>query len=234
MIKYIIFYCGLCCRVVEQMDNPPPGWSHVVCLPLLQAVSCIGSGIQELWKTHRGGWKTLISTHFLFLSHCWSCLFLKQGRENASIQFEKRHQQGKGLVCEWRALRVFFSAHPSLPPPVKPSDNSGVDRLATNKEGVRGEGGEFDSFFKSGTKYPPPILPLRVSLPLHKSICNPPIYFPCSGVPRLKETSSSLKPQVSRAFDGGLDGLCAPALWYLSTCHCPSSSPIFSSVCFLP
>lgn len=29
--------------------------------PLLQAVSCIGSGIQAFWKRHRGGWKTLIS-----------------------------------------------------------------------------------------------------------------------------------------------------------------------------
>lgn len=52
--------------------------------PLLQAVSCIGSGIQVLWKRHRGGWKTLISADFfLFLSHfhCWSPLFVQPERE---------------------------------------------------------------------------------------------------------------------------------------------------------
>lgn len=73
-------------------------------------------------------------------------------------------------------LRLFVSPLPSLPPPVKPSDNSGADRLARNKEGARGEEGEFDSFFKSGPKYPPPFLPLSF-LPPYKSIYNHPIYF---------------------------------------------------------
>lgn len=59
---------------------------------------------------------------------------------------------------------VSLSSPISASTPVKPSDNSGADRLARNKEGARGEEGKFDSFFKSGTKHPPPRLPLSVCL----------------------------------------------------------------------
>lgn len=112
--------------------------------------------------------------------------FFKQGRENSSIHFWKEpltrffffSLRGKGLSCEWRVLRLFFSPLPSLPPPVKPSDNSGADRLARNKEGARGEEGVW-LIFQEWHKTPPTVSPsLCVSfLPLHKSIYNCPIYF---------------------------------------------------------
>lgn len=51
------------------------------------------------------------------------------------------------------ALRLLSSPPlPSVPPPVKPSEDDGADRLAGNEESARGEEGEFDSFFKRGTK----------------------------------------------------------------------------------
>lgn len=180
---------------------------------------------------------------FLFLSHFhpWSLLFLNKGGKTLPFTLKRGTNKvfsffgGKGLACEWRLLRLFFffSPLPSLPPPVKPSDNSGADRLARNKEGARGEEGEFDSFFKTGTKYPPLFLPLCVSLSSHyiSLFTIAQFIFCCSGISHLKETSSS---RVSWAFDWELDGLNALALWYPSTCHCPSSSPIFSSVLFLP
>lgn len=188
--------------------------------------------------------------YFLFLSHfhCWSPLFFlfffKQEREKLFHSFWKEALtrfffffffffRGKGLACEWRVLRLFFSPLPSLPPPVKPSDNSGADRLARNKEGARGEEGEFDSFFRRGTKHPPLFLPLSVSLSSHhiSLFTIGQFIFYCSGISHLNETSSS---RVSWAFDWELGGLNALALWHPSTCHCPSSSPIFSSVAVPP
>lgn len=51
------------------------GWPPAAHPPPLQAVSCIGSAVQGFWKRHRGGWKILISTDFLFLSRCSNPLF---------------------------------------------------------------------------------------------------------------------------------------------------------------
>lgn len=88
--------------------------------------------------------------------------------------------RGKGLVREWRVLRVFFSllSH-LLPPPVKPSDNSGADRLAGNKKGSERWGRRVWLIFQERHKIPPTDSPsLCVSfLPPHKSIYNRPIYF---------------------------------------------------------
>lgn len=120
------------------------------------------------------------------------------------------------MACEWRVLRLFFSPLASLPPPVKPSDNSGADRLARNKERRRGEEGEFDSFFKSGTKYPPLFLPLCVSLSSHciSLFTVAQFIFHCLGIPHLKETSSS---RTSWAFDGEPDSM---------SLHCGIRQPV--------
>lgn len=87
--------------------------------------------------------------------------------------------------------------------------------------------------FQEWHKIPPAVSPsLCVSfLPLHKSIYNHPIYFPLLGHPTFERNliKWSLMGLWLR-----LDGLYAPALWYPSTCHCPSSSPTFFSVLFLP
>lgn len=53
---------------------------------------------------------------------------------------------------------VSLSSPTSAWKPVKPSDNSGADRLARNTEGARGEEGKFDSFFK-WHKIPPTVSP---------------------------------------------------------------------------
>lgn len=121
---------------------------------------------------------------------------------------------------EWSVLRLFFTPPPSFPllsqprpPPVKPSDNSGTDRLATNKEGAGGKEGEFDLFFKRH-KIPPAVFLSPCLFPLHKSIYNPPISFPLIEHLTLeKKTSSS---RIS--WDSDWDGLNAPAPWYPSTC----------------
>lgn len=66
-----------------------------------------------------------------------------------------------------------------LPPPVKPSDNSGADRLAGNKKGSERWGRRVWLIFQERHKIPPTVSPsLCVSfLPPHKSIYNRPIYF---------------------------------------------------------
>lgn len=181
--------------------------------------------------------------YFLFLSHfhCWSplfsFLFFKQEREKlkrgtnkvfffcfSSSEVKVWPVNGEFYVC-------FSLLSHLLPPPVKPSDNSGADRLAGNKKGS--ERWEFDSFFKRGTKYPPLFLPLCVSLSSHRIslFTIGQFIFYRSGISHLNETSSS---RASWAFDWELGGLDALALWYPSTCHCPSSSPIFSSVAVPP
>lgn len=58
----------------------------------------------------------------------------------------------EGLSVNGSVVRLLPSPLPSLPPPVKPSEDGGADRLAGYEEGARGEEGEFDLFFKSGTK----------------------------------------------------------------------------------
>lgn len=126
-------------------------------------------------------------------------------------------------------LRLFFSPLPPLPPPVKPSDNSGPDRLARNKEGARGEEGEFDSFFKSGTKYPPPFLPL--------SFLPPYVYLQLPNLSSRAQASLIwMKPHWAESrgplTENWMDSM--PSHWYPSTCLCPSLSPILSSVVDLP
>lgn len=76
----------------------------------------------------------------------------------------------------FHSTSFFSSPLPSRPPPVKPSDNSGTDRLATNKEGAGGKEGEFDLFFERH-KIPPAVFLSPCLFPLHKSIYNPPISF---------------------------------------------------------
>lgn len=146
-----------------------------------------------LWKRHRGGWKTLISTDlfFKFLSHfhCWSplfsFLFFKQEREKLNRGTNKVFFFcfSSSEVKVWPVNGEFYVCFPLLshllPPPVKPSDDSGADRLAGNKKGSERWGRRVWLIFQERHKIPPTVSPsLCVSfLPPHKSIYNRPIYF---------------------------------------------------------
>lgn len=120
--------------------------------------------------------------HFFVLNKRGKC-FYSFWKEALTRLFFPRQRFGLWMESSTSVFHSFFSLFsslPSLPPPVKPSDNSEADRLAGNKEGARGEEGEFDSFLQGGTKYPPLFLSLCVSLSSHyiSLFTNPPIYFP--------------------------------------------------------
>lgn len=116
----------ICLQLPREMEAWPPAARP----PLLQAVSCIGSGVQVLWKRHRGGWKTLISTDFFFLFlsrfHRWSPLFLNTGGKTLPFNLKRGTNKAFFFLSfflvrqrfghEWGVLRLFLSPLPSLPP----------------------------------------------------------------------------------------------------------------------
>lgn len=137
---------------------PERDWGLAPCSSSPSASSCLLHWFRRP-SALRGGWETRIF-------HCWSPLFfLNKGGKMLPVIVKRGTNKswvfffwGKGLTCEWSVLRLFPSPLPSLPPPVKPSDNSGADRVARNKERARNEVWIF--FSNSGTKYPPLFLPL--------------------------------------------------------------------------